>query len=418
MKKIPILVLALFLLPIVFAIETNTTAPKIEDIAAMNVISTKYEPYPVGPGEYFDIWLKIENAGDKDAANFTFKLTPEFPFYLDASEEAERNFGKFTAHQIVLVKYRVRVDENAVEGDNYLKYLYSLNGIRWTEGQVKIKVQTLNIVLNIESVETEPEKITPGEKLKLTITLENMADSTLKNIVAKLDLFRIYRGTTAYAYYEVPFTPVGQSNEKMLYQLLAREKRNITFDLVADSDAEAKVHKVLLNINYFDELGKNYTKDYLIGLLVSSEPDFSVTVEESKIYGTRQTGEITIKFVNKGLADIKFLNVVLKESENYDIVSSDEVYVGNVDSDDYETVEFKLYLKKVKDKKVTLPLYLEYKDANNYPYSVDLDVVMNVRSLKQGAGRGGVLGRLIFVIVAIVVGYFLYRRWEKKKKKK
>ena len=58
----------------------------------------------------------------------------------------------------------------------------------------------------------------------------------------------------------------------------------------------------------------------------------------------------------------------MKESEKYEIVSPAEVYVGNIDSDDYETADFKISLNKVKEKEVILPLSLEYKDANNNEY--------------------------------------------------
>ena len=87
------LILALLLLvPIAFAVETSNIHPTVDfSPAYFQVVSTKYEPYPAEPGEYFDLWLKVRNIGNVEAPDFKFTLKPNYPFSLDPSEVAERD---------------------------------------------------------------------------------------------------------------------------------------------------------------------------------------------------------------------------------------------------------------------------------------------------------------------------------------
>jgi hypothetical protein len=128
---------------------------------------------------------------------------------------------------------------------------------------------------------------------------------------------------------------------------------------------------------------------------------------------------VIIKFINKGLIDIKFLNAKLLPSDDYEIINSNEVYIGNVDSDDYETAEFRLHVKQATtDSKVALPLVLEYRDANNNMYKKEVSVDLILFSAeKLGVAEKKGTTTIILAVIIIVVGYFVYRKWEKKRKK-
>ena len=79
--------------------------------------------------------------------------------------------------------------------------------------------------------------------------------------------------------------------------------------------------------------------------------------------------EVKIKIINKGLSDIRFLEVYVEESTKYDILSEREIYVGDLDSDDFDSVEFDVFFdKKIRDNAV-MPVKLKYKDNFNNEYS-------------------------------------------------
>jgi hypothetical protein len=217
-------------------------------------------------------------------------------------------------------------------------------------------------------------------------------------------------GTT---YTELPFTPVGESNIKTIYQLQPGEEKTVEFSLMANPDAEAKPYKIPLMISYYDLTGMQYNKSNIIGIIVGSEPELSVDADTNELKkGT--DSKISIRFVNKGLTNVKFLTSIIEENSDYNIISSKEVYVGKIDSDDYQTADYTLNVKKIKDGRVTIPLTIEYMDANNQKYTEQKELSVAV----SGSSSKVSFGMVMFVVICAVIGYFVYRKWEKKQEAK
>ena len=131
---------------------------------------------------------------------------------------------------------------------------------------------------------------------------------------------------------------------------------------------------------------------------------------------------MTITIANHGLANVKLMRMTLMESENFEIISPNEIYIGDVDSDDIESQDFEIYVKKGKDS-INLPIKLEYRDANNKVikenYQVSLKLYSSSEAKKYGLKSSSIVGWLIILVLLGVIGYFLYRKyWRKKKKKK
>jgi hypothetical protein len=125
--------------------------------------------------------------------------------------------------------------------------------------------------------------------------------------------------------------------------------------------------------------------------------------------------------VNKGVTDIKLMNMKLMPSNKYRILSNDEVYIGNIDSDDYETADFKLFIEKSKEKQIKVPVVLEYKDANNNDFKEAIELTLDLYSASEakkfGLKKGnGFVGNLVIAVI-VVAGLFIYRKWRKHKKK-
>ncbi len=95
----------------------------------------KYEPYPVSPGESFDLWVKVQNIGQNDAQNARFSLGLDYPF--SSNDSLDQSYGTIfgtlnansnkkpgetdiQANQVVL-KYHINVDDNANPGINNIK---------------------------------------------------------------------------------------------------------------------------------------------------------------------------------------------------------------------------------------------------------------------------------------------------------
>ena len=410
-----IIIISLCIL-ILFAVSVNAAAQSTQKPARTSQIEVtliNQEPDPAEPGNYVDARFKLDNNGSEEARNVEIEILPQYPFSLDPGREALRSAGTLQSMQRgdvgVIVKYRLRVDKNAVEGENEIKIRYRIDKGVWVEPEeFFIDVQTNDAILAINSVSVDKEFFEPGSSGILRIGIVNEADSLVKDIKAWLD----FGG--------MPFVPLGSTNEKSVYQIDARKTHEFSFKLLAKPEAESGVYQVPLRISYSDELNKGYIKNGTIGIIVNTKPDISVTLDESEVYEHGKVGEIVVKVINKGVTDIKFMNVKLGESSNYKIISSDEAYLGNIDSDDFETADFDLFVENTNEKRVELPLTLEYKDANNNNYRDRISLKLNLYSAAEAKKFGlkkenGAVGFLIIVAI-VVAGLFYYRKRMKKRK--
>ncbi len=422
MPKISTIIMVGMIVLLAGVVAASAMAYETPTQKSVRIKNTRYDPFPVEPGSYFDIWIRVENFGSADINNFKFRLIPEYPFSLDPNEESEREFGTLLAGEQALFNYKVRADITAVEGANPLHYEFSYGGVQWNTGQFNIEVYTLDPILSIEKVSTKKGGVAPGEEVDVEITLKNLADSILKDVNVKLNFVEVVQTAAGINVYELPISPIGSGDEKTVKIMQGGAEETISFSLIVDPSAEAAVYKIPTTITYNDMQGINYTKNTIISMVVGSEPELAVTIDTSTAHMPGKTGEVIVKFVNRGFSEIKFLYVTLEENGDFEIISPAESYLGNVDSDDYETAEYTVYVSPKVDGYLTLPITIDYRDTNNNHYTKKIDLKTRIYSsseakkfgITEGSGWGG-----FFVVILIVAGgLYGYRRWKKKKKKK
>ena len=406
---------------------TAVSLAAISSSADIDVSLINQNPDPAEPGKYVELNWKVENIGSSNAENVIFEILPKFPFALDPGESAAKKIGSIWGRQIgdngVTVSYRLKVDENAVEGQNEIEIRYSLdNGISWQKpGKFYIKIRTHDAILNVKKVSYAPDPMPPGKKTVLNIELENMADSLLKDIKISLNLIAVLQTATSITYNELPFSTFGTTNQQVIKNIGAGKTKTVEFTLIPDPDAASDVYKIPITIEYSDELGTNYSKSEVISVIVGDEPILEPMIDSTSIYMKGQAGEVDISFVNKGTTDVKLLDVELKESDYVKVISSPKVYLGNIDSDDYEVAEFKVYVNDLDDSRVPLIINYNYLDPTNNKYekqeTLYIDIYSKNEAKKYGLdGAGSSSGGIFAVIIIIVVGYFGYRWWKKRKK--
>jgi len=79
-------------------------------------------------------------------------------------------------------------------------------------------------------------------------------------------------------------------------------------------------------------------------------------------------------------------------------------------------------VKNKKDRKIALPVHLEYRDPNNILYAENIKLELQLYSTSEAKELGLVKGNgkvgFFVVILVIAAGLLIYRRWRKSKKKK
>ncbi len=415
MRKYILFLTFVLLAGIAFAAVNTQYMGKAPDL---RVTISIQDPDPVEPGKEVEVSFKIENNGTT-ADNVIFEVLPEYPFSLIPGESPTKSIGTIgtsqNGKQSVIVRYKLRAAQDAVDGNHEIKVRYKIEGFdSWVMLEdLNIKVQSHDAIIAVDKFVSEPNIVAPGSRAKLVITLKNYATSLLKDIKVVLDLGKSGDEAT-------PFSPLGSTNEKVISYIEPQSTKQIEFELLVDPDAASKSYKIPISIRYSDAISKNYSKSNIITVIVGDEPDVSVGIDSTTIYSAGTAGEITVKIVNKGLPDMKFVNVKLANSEKYRIISPAEIYIGNIDSDDYETADFKLYVEKTSEKKLLLPLTVEYKDANNKDYKNTVNLELPLYSSSEAKQLGLVKGNgkltWVLLIVLAVAGFFGYRMWKKRKR--
>lgn len=146
------------------------------DTTSLQIEMLKYDPFPVNPGEYFDLWILLYKTGT-GSDNVDFELLPEYPFSIDSNEEADRSIDGMTGES-ALLEYKVRVSDDAVEGENQLQFRYRLNNGVWIEKEFDISVEDAQTTFDGVIQDIEDSSIS----LALANTGKNVASSVIVSV--------------------------------------------------------------------------------------------------------------------------------------------------------------------------------------------------------------------------------------------
>ncbi len=413
MKKYIIVLLALcLLLPAVTAFQGSHLK-----VSMVNQI-----PDPAEPGKYVDVRLKVENLGDESIENVEIEFVPSYPFSIEDGENKVKKISNLDSPQkdsrAVILKYKIRVDDRAVEGDNSIRFNVKKDGDDMGKRIFYIDLMSTYVNLELKSVNVTPSPGYPGEKAKMVLEAENLANSPLRNVRFKLNL----RPETAQGGFEdLPFVPLKHGTEKEISVVEAGERVSLFYELMIDPDASTGTYKIPITIYYYDQLNQEYFKDEVIGLIVNSEPALSVILDEDRGVRPGRTNEVSIRFTNKGLPDLKFLTATIQETEQFEVFSPKESYMGNLDSDFYDMANYKLYIEPTNESFVTIPITYEYMDAlnNKYTISEELQVRVLTPELEERMGISHETGgsAIVYIIIGVVVLFVVYKYYKKRKRK-
>lgn len=432
-KKIFVmLTVSLFVLVNVFVMADFAVSSR-SDYSSLDVIYRKAEPDPLRTGEYANVWVKVRNKGRSKARNVTLEFVPEYPFSVDPDADTTRNFGDIDPGDEYHARYKVRVDENAVTGENDLKFRTSTE-IATITRELPVEVRSRESVLSVENVQIDDDKIPPSQTRDVTFTFRNRADIYMRNIDVSLGLRPAGSGElemdpTAQMLgtadfdeiEEIPLITVGSTTQKSIGRIAPGEEKEVSFPIRAESDADEEAYKVPIGLKYEDEMGRQWQKIEYTGITVGGEPILETgfaNINDHPLQDT--TRDVSIRLVNRGLSEAKFLEIELLPHESYEVLGEPDVYIGHMQPDDYDSPTFTMHIEPGHDY-VEIPIELDYRDSEGNTIVENRTVTFRTYTQREldrfqleEDGRGVFYVILIVVIVAAV---YFYRKKNKKKKK-
>ncbi|MBS3164880.1 COG1361 S-layer family protein [Candidatus Woesearchaeota archaeon] len=375
-------------------------------------------PDPAEPGQTVELRWKAENYGSGNVERVLMEILPRYPFSLEPGVEARKDIGSLSARQkdndAVTLFYRLRVDPLASPSDEKMTLRYSIDGgASWvTLEDFEVRIAGHTAVLSLESVSVTPERLEPGKPAELALRLRNNADVLLKNIRVNLQFRTVYQTTTAVQQTDLPFTAVGSSNEKELAQLTPGASGEVAFRIIVDGDASSGVYKVPIGLTYLDRDGNAYSvEETQIGLVVEAPVAYALALKDRDLY-TSGNGEVVLSLSNVGPADINYLTLELLDGERYEVISARESYIGNLESDDFETAAFTIHAEGSEE--LQLQVRLRYRDSFNELHARDEVVPMPLYSTsaakRLGLVQGGGSGWVLIVAALLGAGVWWLRR--------
>ncbi|MCU0642222.1 MAG: hypothetical protein MUF61_01415 [archaeon] len=126
------------------------------------------DPYPAVPGEYVKVVFQINGTENPECGTVYFNVLPTYPFSVDDSNErlvvASNTF--LSGYSSFLLKgYNLRVDRNALDGDNKIKVEYGF------EGTGSAALTKDDLYINVEEPKTDFDvSIQDYEAARTTVT--------------------------------------------------------------------------------------------------------------------------------------------------------------------------------------------------------------------------------------------------------
>jgi len=395
--KMKMFILTLVLISMMFTIPVYA-----QDSPSIRVSMINQNPDPVRPGEYVTVRLRVENIGEGDAKNVRIEFQEQFPFSLDPGVSSIKEIGSLGSLQAgnigVIVDYDIRVSRQAVEGKNKIAFS------TWREGTIPITqefdvdVRTLESGISIRSVKVEG--LTPGKEGFIEINVENPSDSTISDLSLELNL----------AKENLPFAPSGSSATKTIRFIESNQISTFKFNLMTFSNAEIKAYQIPIKLSFYDTNNNLVQKEDIIGVLVSADTDLRFFIDSSELYEESKMGLVTLNVVNRGLIGVKLFDAYLKDTEDYEVISNNQVYVGRIDSDDFERADFTIK-RKTNTNPINFEFEFQYKDANNNLVKEEATIVSQIYPAPKN-GKGTIW---IILIVVAIIGFIIYKKVKKRR---
>lgn len=257
----------------------------------------------------------------------------------------------------------------------------------------------------------DPYPAEPGQIMTLWVAVQNFGNKKVDNAYLKVVP-------------EYPFSIPKGNGIVDVGRIASFGERLAEYDLVVDEDAIEGIYS--FDVQHCSDEDCNYVLRKIevdISVRTGGSPRIRVGLEDTETFWSGKSGEVTLNIVNRGKLDIKFLTLTLLPSEDYEILSPEQVYIGELESDDFETADFKIFVEEGLAKSdtvyVDLPVKVEYTDSNNRDYDSQQQVRMKVYSQKDLKRFGLTQSKSSsssYIIVLLLIAGAGYWWWKKKKK--
>ena len=247
------------------------------------------------------------------------------------------------------------------------------------------------------------DDIAPGTEGVIRIEIENTLSETAEDVNLNLNFLGL------------PFIPIGSSSGGV-NEIKEDDEENFAFRIRASNDIAPGDYQIPYILTFRINNGLQ-TRTGSIGVSIKAQPELSYSSDiENPVVGRQ--GKISLKIVNKGMADARFVSVDINPS-GFTLLSEKEVYIGTVDSDDFETAVFDVVFISEKPK---LTATVSYTDFENNKKTDEINLPLKIYTRKK-AIELGIIQRnnwpfYIGIVAVLIIIWFIWRAVRKRQRMK
>jgi hypothetical protein len=264
----------------------------------------------------------------------------------------------------------------------------------------RVELLTFGHVLYVSNVTITPETIAPGSSGVLRFNIENTGAQNLLDLVITMNL-------------PAEISNYNGLNNKKIASLGSGENATIEFGFIVLPTTLEGVYRIPIDLSYLNYIGDQRDDNETVTFIVKSNLSLDAQVKSTELYKGNKLGGVSINIINGNIGNIKFLNIKLNSSKDYSIISNDEQYIGDLNSDDFSVATFRIEVLSSKSE-INLPIILTYKDALNQDHTQQMNLTLKMLSGSDAGVKRSYTG-LIFVIIILAIGGYIYYRKRKSK---
>lgn len=368
--------------------------------ATLQIAATAY-PSSIVPGTDGYMQLDITNTGATAVSsvkirtlNLDSPITLKTPVYLE-------DMGSLDSGKIMSSLIRFTVPTGTSSGFYNAQFVIEACDSSTCKQFINYALIIVQPPSTLEVTKVTPTFAQKGQTIDMNLTLTNDGSTVLNNIVLS------WSDSTN------KILPIGSSNRKFISLIPAKSSIVIPLNIVVSPAAESGTYPLSVSMVYNDNTGTRQTVNSTIGFKVIGDFDFIMTMDSQDIAVINKSAGANIKIANGGTDEVQFL-VVRMESDAK--ITPEKIYVGNIQSNDYDTE--KITFVSMNSGSVPVKVFLEYRDIYGNAYANEGIVYLNVLTKEeyqqhnQTGNSTGILLALAFVV--FVIAFILHRRRKKK----
>ncbi|MEA1869470.1 MAG: NEW3 domain-containing protein [Euryarchaeota archaeon] len=376
--------------------------PAHTDAPALAASLSQQIPYPAQPGEEVTLLIKTRNYGDEPAEDVIWYLDVQEPFELKETEEATQTLPELRCGETANTEYYLTVDPDARSGEYILDLNITYSGdfdsnrhYLTTKSMTELTIRVMghpDLVL----IDADIPEADLKSEFVANFSIKNVGTGPAKNVKV---------------YFKNQTNILPKMSIYYIDTISPGATALIESGFFVDTTTPSQ-HPLPIAIHYENEThGTQPAQEYSVLVPVSSGNTLFVYLDSQYELTAGVIGEITIGVANCGLARVKHVALAIADGDRFKLIDSDTRYIGDIENDDYDTVDFRILPESSDCSNVTVDVSYDDDYGNTYSMTTEIPIkVYTSEEMKAIAPKSGGYTGIIISALVLLLAYLFRKR--------